>query len=144
MENGRKSTKPLGNPKHARSTMSKAASEKKDRQDRPRTNQVAGRKWGDVHAAARHRLAPLQARIQSAIDHSPPILVQRMQIESAFGGAIQRQPLEEEEEPLQGKFATGTTAVLQKKSSPNRKPSSGRPWQRASNRSCTSTRSIAS
>ncbi len=52
------------------------------------------------------------------IDSGPTVAAQQVQIESAFGEAIQRQPPEEEEELLQGKFISGAKASLQKRAAP--------------------------
>jgi hypothetical protein len=60
-----------------------------------------------------------QGQLLTGINNSPVSIAQRKQIENVFGDTIQRQLLEEEEEePLQGKFAAAT--VLQRQPSPNR------------------------
>jgi hypothetical protein len=44
--------------------------------------------------------------VQAMVDNSPTFTTQRMHIESTFDDTLQRQPMEEEEEEVQGKFAT--------------------------------------
>ena len=68
------------------------------------TDEMSGSR--SSRASQRQDAGPDSPIARSSLADAPRTVAQRKQLEGAFGSAIQRVGIEEEEEPLQGKFET--------------------------------------